>query len=327
MTALILAIAIAMGVSFLCSVMEAAILSLNPGKLAVLEQRHPKIGKICSRFKKDIEKPIAVILILNTTAHTFGAAIAGAQFDKLYGSEYIWIFSLAFTILMVQYTEILPKTLGVRFNIPVMRWTAVILRYAVTIMNPLIQVVHFINRPFEGGKSKSADTSGADALEELDALAVIARKEAHITKMQERAIRNIPDLKEDKVTEIMVPPDRIVWISCDMEKEEVLERMKKHLHSRYPVRKSGNDPTVIGMLEIRQMLFCDGEKWQDRIRPISSIDRNCTQLHIAENITALDSKLLLVRDERKNIIGMLTTNNLLMKLFDQPILQQKGNIL
>lgn len=111
MFALCNAIIIAMAVSFLCSVMEAAILSINP-------------GKICAKFKDDIEKPISVILILNTTAHTFGAAIAGAEFDKLFGSEHIWLFSLCFTIAMVQFTEILPKTLGVRFNVFVMRWSA-----------------------------------------------------------------------------------------------------------------------------------------------------------------------------------------------------------
>lgn len=119
MTLLIVSIAVAMSVSFLCSVMEAALLSITPSKIALIAEKRPRIGSICRRFKEDIEKPIAVILILNTAAHTFGAAIAGAQFDKLFGSSYIWLFSLIFTVLMVQYTEILPKTLGVRFNRPV----------------------------------------------------------------------------------------------------------------------------------------------------------------------------------------------------------------
>ena len=112
MTLLIVSIAVAMSVSFLCSVMEAALLSITPSKIALIAEKRPRIGSICRRFKEDIEKPSAVILILNTAAHTFGAAIAGAQFDKLFGSSYIWLFSLIFTVLMVQYTEILPKTLG-----------------------------------------------------------------------------------------------------------------------------------------------------------------------------------------------------------------------
>ena len=130
MFTLITAIVIAMGVSFLCSVMEAALLSLNPGKLALLSKRRPSIGKICEALKNDIEKPIAVILILNTAAHTFGAAIAGAQFDSLFGSNYIWLFSFAFTVLMVQYTEILPKTLGCRFNAFIISHTARLLKFS-----------------------------------------------------------------------------------------------------------------------------------------------------------------------------------------------------
>ena len=102
MTLFIASIAIALGVSFLCSIMEAALLSLTPSKLALISERSPVIGRICAHFKKDIEKPIAVILILNTAAHTFGASIAGAEFDELFGNRYIWIFSLAFTVMMVQ---------------------------------------------------------------------------------------------------------------------------------------------------------------------------------------------------------------------------------
>ena len=105
-------------------------------------------------FKKDIEKPIAVILILNTAAHTFGASIAGAEFDELFGNRYIWIFSLAFTVMMVQYTEILPKTLGVRFNLPVMAYTARTLKFLVWLMSPLIALVHLINRPFDPHKKR-----------------------------------------------------------------------------------------------------------------------------------------------------------------------------
>ena len=109
MTTFIISIAVALGVSFLCSVMEAALLSITPSKIALIAEKSPLIGRLCTKFKQDIEKPIAVILILNTAAHTFGASIAGAQFDKLFGSSHIWLFSLIFTLVMVQYTEILPR--------------------------------------------------------------------------------------------------------------------------------------------------------------------------------------------------------------------------
>ena len=89
MTLFIVSIAIALGVSFLCSIMEAALLSITPSKIAVIAERFPATGRICREFRKDIEKPIAVILILNTAAHTFGASIAGAEFDELFGNRHI----------------------------------------------------------------------------------------------------------------------------------------------------------------------------------------------------------------------------------------------
>ena len=77
----ICSIIITMSISFCCSLMEAALLSLNPGTLALLTQNHPIAGKICRKFKDNMERPIAVILLLNTAAHTSGAAVAGAEFD------------------------------------------------------------------------------------------------------------------------------------------------------------------------------------------------------------------------------------------------------
>ena len=124
MILLIASLATAIVCSCLCSLLEAALLSITPSQLASLRQENRKAGVICEKLKRDVEKPIAVILIINTAAHTIGAAIAGSQFDKLFGANWLWVFSLVFTLVMVQYTEILPKTLGVRFNEVVMRWAA-----------------------------------------------------------------------------------------------------------------------------------------------------------------------------------------------------------
>lgn len=311
MLTLILAVSIAMGVSFLCSIMEAAILSLNPGKLALLQQKNPKAGNICSNLKKDIEKPIAVILILNTTAHTFGASIAGAEFDKLFGSSYIWLFSLIFTILMVQYTEILPKTLGVRFNLQVMSLTSRFLKIAIKLISPLIWLIHFVNRPFESKLNKKK----SDSLEELDALATAARQEHSITKLQEHALHEIPDLHEDQVTQVMIPIENAICVRTDMPKSEVINIMKTYKHSRYPVASHETPGEFIGVIELRRMMFCDDENWQKHIAMAPIIDGNQKLLHIAENASNFDSKILFVRNPEGAISGILTTNNLFMHLF------------
>ena len=314
MITLVMAVAVAMGVSFLCSVMEAAILSINPGKLALLSRRRPRIGAVCQELKSNIEKPIAVILILNTTAHTFGAAIAGAQFDKMTGGEYIWLFSLVFTVMMVQYTEILPKTLGVRYSVFVLSCTALMLKYAARILAPVIWLVHFVNRPFER-ESSDASQEGEEMLEELDAIAMAARTESHITELQEQAIHQIPDLKDECVTSIMKPCAEMICISTSMSSKEVLEVMDRHRHSRYPVVDSPG--VYVGVLEVRKMLFIGDADWHTLLRPATFVAPECTLLHIAENLKKLDSRLLLVRDSSGVTLGMFTTNDLLMNIFEQ----------
>ena len=112
----VLAVTGALLISALCSLMEAALLSLRPSQIAEMSSRSPRIAAVWRRFKAEIERPIAAILILNTAAHTIGASVAGAEFNALFGDQWIWAFSLLFTFLMLQFTEIMPKSAGVRYN-------------------------------------------------------------------------------------------------------------------------------------------------------------------------------------------------------------------
>src|SRR4030042_984328 len=140
MSVFLISIAVALGVSFMCSLAEAALLSLTPSQIARLSQKHPSIGRIWQNFKSDITRPIAVILIANTSAHTIGAAIAGSSFDSLFGNEWIWLFSLVFTFVMLQFTEILPKTFGVRFNSGLGFLLARPLNASIKILEPVIKM-------------------------------------------------------------------------------------------------------------------------------------------------------------------------------------------
>src|SRR5512137_2102155 len=106
---------IAFTVSFVCSLLEAALLSLSPGELASIEKRKPNTGKIIRCFKEQIELPVTVILTLNTVAHTVGATVVGAETALIFGKKFIGISSGVFTYLMLQFTELLPKSLGVHF--------------------------------------------------------------------------------------------------------------------------------------------------------------------------------------------------------------------
>lgn len=310
MTTFIISIAVALGVSFLCSVMEAALLSITPSKIALIAEKSPLIGRLCTKFKQDIEKPIAVILILNTAAHTFGASIAGAQFDKLFGSSHIWLFSLIFTLVMVQYTEILPKTLGVRFNAPVVRTTAPALNLLISLMKPLIWLVHFINRPFAIRHEQNEEEA---ALTEIRALATMARKTRQISQTQEQIIRNAPTLGKRTIEELMQPFSEVCILPESFSREQILERIRKNLHTRYPVCRKGDGSCIIGALNVRDLLF-NNQDWHRSIKPVTFISIQIPQLELIENVLKFDSKLLMVRDSAGKTVGMLTVNDVLLEL-------------
>ena len=166
MTLFLTSVFVALLVSALCSVLEATVLSLTPSQVAQLSSRHRRAGAIWQQFKARIDRPIAVILIVNTAAHTIGATVAGAQFELLFGDEGLLWFSLLFTYLMLQFTEILPKTLGVHYNSRLAPLIAVPLAVLIRVLAPVVYLIHFINRPFE----RKRDQSQPAPLEEITAL-------------------------------------------------------------------------------------------------------------------------------------------------------------
>ena len=124
------------------------------------------------------------------------------------------------------------------------------------------------------------------------------------------------DLKEDRICELMVPRAEMVCLRENMSRDEVLETARRSPHSRYPVVSERDPESFSGVLEIRQLLFNDGD-WRGLLRPAPVVSGDEFQLLLAENIEKLDSRLLLVKGKSSEIIGMITTNDLLMKLFQK----------
>ena len=112
MTILILYVAIALIFSFLCSISEAVLLSVTTAHISVLEQEGNTSGSLLRELKGDINKPLAAILTLNTIAHTVGAVGAGAQALLVFGNAWVGLFSATLTLMILVFSEIIPKTLG-----------------------------------------------------------------------------------------------------------------------------------------------------------------------------------------------------------------------
>lgn len=251
---LIAAVLLALSVSATCSLLEAALLSLTPGQVGELRRRHPAAGAIWQGFKADVEKPISVILICNTAAHTIGATVAGAEFEILMQERYdtggwpVLVFGIVFTILMLQFTEILPKTLGVRYNQLVARVSARPMAFLVWAMRPLLAATRLANRPFEHRREQDDSTN----LEEITTLAALARHGKLISEQQERMIRIAGKFGQIRVRQIMTPRTDVQYLRLGDGLAEIIHALHQAPYTRLPVVEGDLD-RVRGVLHLRDV--------------------------------------------------------------------------
>ena len=253
---LIGAVVVALGVSALCSLMEATLLSLTPGDVATLKRRRPAAGAVWERFKADVERPISVILICNTAAHTIGATVAGAQFDKYVAQTYgeaaggwsVFAFGAVFTVLMLQFTEILPKTLGVRYNTAVAAVTARPMAALVKLLSPVLAAIKFVNKPFES-RGERADTS----VDEIATLAAMARTGQVIDEQQEQMIRAAGRLREVSARQVMTHRGEVHHLRLGRPFVESLDRIRTTPYTRLPVLGDRGWDDVRGTVHLRDV--------------------------------------------------------------------------
>jgi putative hemolysin len=309
-------VAFALSISAICSLMEATLLSLTPSQVAELSSKNSKLGVIWQRFKANVEQPIAVILLLNTAAHTIGASIAGSQFDELFGDEWILAFSLAFTAVMLQFTEILPKSLGVRFNREIAVVIARPLVFMIALCSPLLQIVHWINRPFEG---RRRPTEHPATIEEIAALAGLARLSNQISQYQERIIHGASRLSGLHVQEIMIPVEQISSLSTSQSLADAIAAAHIEAHTRFPVFEEGDFHRVAGYVNFKEMIYYMRTNPGDPslrgiIRPVGFVPPELPASELLRRFVSEHVHLAIVRDSEGKTLGMVTFEDIVEEL-------------
>ena len=248
MTLFLVSVLGALSISAVCSFFEAVLLSYTPSQVASLQAKRPRIGALWKRFKENIERPIAVILVVNTMAHTMGATFAGAQFETIFGARYLLVFSILFTYFMLQFTEILPKSLGVRYNGLAAPVIAPILDILIRVMAPVLWFIHLVNRPFERKQAQEDNP-----LEVIAAMAASARLSDVIHPMQADIIESASELAELRVRQIMTARMDVLFLEANMPIEKILDILKLGTHTRLPLCQ-GDIDHVIGMVHVKDIL-------------------------------------------------------------------------
>ena len=317
MTILLVSLAVAFGVSFVCSLTEAVLLSLTPSQIARMNERHPKAAAVWQRFKSRIDRPIAVILILNTTAHTIGASLAGAQFDELYGHRWLWVFSIGFTYVMLQFSELLPKSLGVQLGGVIAPYIARPLQAAIVLATPVIVALHGVNRLFTAWIPRGV--RGPSTVDEIAALAAMARMSQDIGAHQERAILGAARLSEKRVRDLMIPIAQVVMMAEDLSLPRAIVAAHLDAHTRFPVHARGDRTQVLGYINFKEMIYFMSTNPKDPtlrgiMRPITSVAGDASATDLMRVFVDQHEHIAIVRDAESRALGLVTLEDLVEEL-------------
>ena len=203
MLELILAVTLAVVISAFCSVAEAVIYSFPWSGIERLRKKGKRSGELLNSMRRDIDKPITAILTLNTVAHTAGASLAGAAWAEMYPSETRGWFAVAFTIIILIFSEILPKTIGVVYSRSIAPVMAVPLHWLIKILFPITVICGSISR-LVGGRGRKPEATEED----IQAMAALTRRAGIIKPYEELSIRNILSLDTKNVESVMTLEDR-----------------------------------------------------------------------------------------------------------------------
>lgn len=248
MVVFVLAVASALVFSFLCSISEAVLLTVGHAQIESLGDS--RAGRILRRFKREIDLPIAAILVLNTIAHTIGASVAGAKYSEVFDGETLWVFTLAFTGAILVFTEIVPKTLGVilvrRLAVPV----ALGVSWLIVILRPVLALTRMVSGFLRRGRELPVTS-----LEEIRLLTALGRTEGVVGARVASMIEGAAALRELKARDVMVPRGGVIYLSGKLSLEQNLELIHRSGHSRFPFTTTGDLDDVEGIVLVKDLMF------------------------------------------------------------------------
>lgn len=250
MVIFVTAVSVALFVSFFCSIFESVLLSIGHAQVESLVRDGKRSGRLLQDFKRRIDVPIAAILIINTIAHTIGAAVAGASYANVFSSDSLWLFSIIFTVAVLLFTEIIPKTLGVTHADRLAGPVAHGIKALTVVLGPLVKLSEMISSSIRGGRDLPITS-----IEEIRLLAALGRSEGIVGARTAGIIVGATHLGLLKAGDVMLPRQRVVFLSNQESREEIIGKMRESGYSRFPFSPTRELDDATGIVLARQLLF------------------------------------------------------------------------
>jgi len=239
---LILFFLLSVGVSFICSILESVLLSVNMSYVAVLEKEKPTVGKLLKLHKENINKSIASILILNTIANTLGAAAVGAQASLIFGNDAVVYVSIVLTFAILFLSEIIPKTIGAIYWKSLAPAAAHIIRLFIWITYPIILTTLAVTNKISKGNEDANSLTKEELLESM----LLSEDEGVIDEKESDVIENILNLDNIKVGEVLTPRSVVFALDESLSIKEIIETKEDIFKfSRIPVYRESIEDVVV----------------------------------------------------------------------------------
>ncbi len=325
LSALLIYIAIALVISFLCSIWEAAMLSTPVSHIELLVQQGNQAGRIMQGLRQNVEHPIAAILTLNTIAHTVGAAGAGAEANAIFGEEFFGIITAVLTLLILVLSEIIPKTLGAVYAKPLTPFTAHSLRILLWFFKPAVIIFEFVTRSLRPSEETPTVTRS-----ELQVMARISAQEGGIQERENRIVANLLQLADVQVEKIMTPRTVVLMFHEAQTVGEIVALHPVLPFSRIPVFGESADDVKGYVLrhEIYKQAAADAHdvKLSAIARPLDVVPETNSVAQVLDEFIVQQDHIFLVIDEYGGTAGLITLEDTVETLLGIEILDESDRV-
>ncbi len=311
-------------VSFLCSVLEAVLLSVTPSYVELIVSQNKSQGEVLKKVKEEIDSSISGILTLNTIANTVGAAGVGAETMKVFGEQYMFVASFVLTLTILYFSEIVPKTIGAVYWQKLAIPAAFMISWLKVFTYPFIKVGQLITTFIKNGDDSKVSR------EEILAFAEMGEKNGVVSEREGDLLEKLFEFKDTKVKDVTTPRTVMFAVKKDLTVAEYLKLEDFNTHSRVPVYNETVDD-VVGLVLKNQILVekIDGNSDKKMEEIMTSV------FHISENIPlskAMDlfikrkEHLFIVHDSYGQTMGIVTLEDAIETLLGIEIMDELDKV-
>ena len=315
---------VSIALSALCSTLEATLLSTPLSYITGLEEQGVKGAARLKKLKQSPDRPISAILCLNTIANTVGASIVGSLVYEVYGDPLVGIFSTIFTLMILIFSEIIPKTVGTSYWRSLALPASVIINGMIFIAFPLVWILERLQK-----RISSRSTQVSVSRDDISAMVSVATEEEVIEKEEKKMIQNLLKLDELTAHEIMTPSAVVEMAEGNMSIREFYD--SDLTHSRIPVYDDENDEYVIGYVLRQEILEKMAEdkfttRLHDILRPIMTFSEDDSVADIWEKMLAKKEHISVILDEYGSVRGIVTLEDVIETMLGQEIVDETDEV-